>query len=195
MNRAAQEVFEAVADDPFVQRVLLDMHLALFEYFTHEWLEFAPVLVGNELTPFVGTLVGDQSLQEYFAESDVLPCVHYDQLLYLRQELRAANREYSHARSALNTASLAFHQHKVALRSFLANHSVPFTTRQLCADGERFMTTLPALSRAFYELERTLDRRLEVYIRLARMFGRGTILTEAWLGRTVTSGILDLFIA
>lgn len=177
-----------VEEDPFVQRVLLDMHLQLCEHFTREWLKVAPILVGDRLAGFVGL-----SMKEYFAESNPFPCTHYDRLLRIRQAFWAANGEYHRAHAEFKAASLSFNGANAALYSFLSNNSVTFSASAFHENGDRFLRAIPAFSLTFSKLGEAFNKRLEIYVHLARLFGRESTLTEAWLGRTVTRDLLDVF--
>ena len=95
LEAAAEEVSVVPARDPRVRRTLLSMHLRLFEWFTSEWADLAPYVVGGPLLPLVRGLPAGVCIKDHFGArgNSHWPLV-LSSLLDIRRDFDAAVSDY-----------------------------------------------------------------------------------------------------
>jgi hypothetical protein len=174
-----------------VQLILLNMHLASFEWMTVEWVAVAFQLVGTTLAPFVSQLPEDCCLSEFFggivAEPDVLLTIRVS-----RHELRGAVVTHNLALDFLDDAIARSYRAQVAFRDHMTRSPTEFSDvrfRQYTVDLENaldlFKESITALSRSSLAL-------LDVYFRLATLFGQERVLTRSWFFRRDTVRLMEV---
>ena len=152
---------------------------------TVEWVAVASQLVGTSLAPYVSQLPEDCCLSEFFggivAEPDVLLTVRLSRI-----ELLGAVATHDIALDFLDDAIAQRHRAQVAFLDHLTRSPVEFSEdrfRQYTVNLENaldlFKESITALSRSSLAL-------LDVYFRLATLFGAEGVLTRSWLFRRDT---------
>jgi hypothetical protein len=179
-------------EDPSIQRVLLDMHFLLFEWFMVEWLELAPVLVGASLEPAVLSLPEDLCLQEYFALPGTPPSRHYNRLLLARSDFDDANATYSRLFDRLGIVSQSLRRARTVVRQYLGDESVPYSVWDSKTNSERMGRMFHEYWLCYSALIEAFHRRLDVQTCRASLFGMGNTLTVAWFARPEAPRIRDL---
>ena len=155
-----------------IQRALLNIHLRLYEFFTCEWAELAPFLVGSGLLEIVHGLE-DESVQEHFLDSlGELPPAVLDDLrdthhLYLQQ---LANYEFEFLHF-----SRAADELRDAWDIFLDNFtSISFLDAESTLDTriQRLQRALGRFSSGFTKIQAAFNARFRSHEKLFQIFNR-----------------------
>ena len=169
------------------------MHLRLFEWFTSEWADLAPYVVGGPLLPLVRGLPAGVCIKDHFgARGDSHWPPVLSSLLDIRRDFDAAvsdyDREFDYFASCLGDLRAA----RADLCEFIAVFTIAPDVGGLAIRTGRLLYAYAMHASALRRVGVLFLRRFDLHARLAGMFGAGDVLTGHWLGGEEAEQLLEL---